>query len=431
MADERAYKGQWSFIPRQTEDAGLILQDVRHWQHLLATDMRVTSLWVGKMLSSDPFLVNHVRKLALGSSHLPLKDSTRHKSIEQLILIAPFLAPASIGARYESTGPVLGNATDTEPLVVEQEYLFTDYGKDPPHEPGAVVNAARIYPLLTFRYPRTAPGATAFNYIRVDYRLAISLEEFFASVLPARNAAVPAQRSAVGLFSDAKTAFPPTVSGLFDRIEKPVPYEILSEGLDWGEQSYWDNIHQWPAGEELPATPGAAHAAHTHWRWGAAAASRLNPLIALGAGKAFEGFRGPGSPLIDPRIPIQRLRFAITEFLSDKVDPRAWAPAANGSTRQFEQLFYLNRKKPAELRPYRGTPLVTWISLEACRPLVLAGESWEGTFFPKGIFFTHDHVPLKLKVAARLGALNAAAQKGSTQDRVWQRPDPRTTQRRP
>ena len=240
------------------------------------------------------------------------------------------------------------------------------------------------------------------------------------------------QNGVAGLFADAKTAFPPSVSGIFDRVEKPIHYEILSEGLDWGEQSYWDNIHQWPAGEGLPATPGAAHAAHTHWRWGGAA-SRWLPIAAPGGGPAFSGIRGPATPQIDPRIPFQRLRFAVAQFVPGKYsdDPRAWASAANGSTRQFEQLFYLNREKPAELRPDRGSALVTWISLDAYRPLGLAGEPWEGTFFPKGIFFTHDLVPLKLKVIAKLAGLNEALQKGSTKDQVWQRPDPQTTRRRP
>lgn len=421
-------KEEWSYklIRKQGSDqssGGLVLQDVRQRQYLLAHDIRVMRIWVGSITAKNSIRTS----FALGSPALPIKLVEGIKFPTQQGLIAPFIPPGIESATYETVDPVLGAKTNSQKLAIDQVYLFTHYSKDPPHEPAGIINAARLYPLLSFRYPQSDRNTRPINYIRVDYRLAIGLERFLD---PARNVSVKPNTefwNKTGLFRDGETLKKalPNMTDIYEAVEKPVRWEVLGQGLDWGgTKSQWDNIHQWP-GDELPETPGASHAAHIHWRWGTPATERTYLLPPKKeAGPQFSGFRGPGSSLVDPRIPDQRLRFAITTFNpSSSSSPRSWAADSKGSTARFADLFLQGRggKGPQDIASGGGTNLVIWISIEARRKP--SQDPWEGTFFAHGLFFAHDLEPVGLKVGRKLTDIGEPFRKNTSDTRTWWRPE--------
>ena len=113
---------------------------------------------------------------------------------------------------------------------------------------------------------------------------------------------------------------------------------------------------------ELPYTPGATHAAHMHWRWGAFSATHTP---AGPGGPQYAGFEGPGTPMIDGRIPNQSLRFAITtsrhaEEISKLLRNDNATEAQDFDS--FETLFTAQGHKDPE--PIAdGAELVTWVSI--------------------------------------------------------------------
>jgi len=410
----------WTYtrVLRERDAAGgLVLQDVRHQQYLLAKDMRVTRLWAGSLIAGKPIL----KDFQLGSAALPLSITTGPIPLPtEQGLIAPYHVPFKESANFEMTDPVLGLDTGSQPLSVQQDYLFTDYGKDPPHEPAGVIDAVRIYPLLSFRYPASTAGARLLDYIRVDYRLALTVEQFVGDATNVRKGTE--FQDQIGVFRDGEVLkFPYGIDEVFDAGEKPVKWELLGEGLDWGTKSQWDNIHQWAVGKTLPETPGASHAAHIHWRWGTPATEKTDYFPPKPkAGPQFAGVGGvAGAPQIDPRIPQQRLLFAITSFTpTPGAGPKAWSADENGSTAHFEELF-IKARGSAPLDISSGTGLVVWISIEARRKP--SRDPWQGTFFAHGIFFAHEVVSLG-RLARNVGKVESPLSKGTVNSQIWWRP---------
>src|SRR5205823_5151240 len=62
-------------------------------------------------------------------------------------------------------------------FIFTQEYIFTDYSRTPFHEPAGVLTAGRLYPLLRFRIPPRGRDDDWPVYLRVDYRLHLTLDE--------------------------------------------------------------------------------------------------------------------------------------------------------------------------------------------------------------------------------------------------------------
>jgi hypothetical protein len=428
---------EWTYALSPTKAGGLVLNDVRHFNHNFASDVRITRVYVGTATGAPIYpgvTIQNKRALVLGSADLPYSDTQQAVRLPtKLGLIAPFATPQIEYAHFKTPGPALADG-QTAPLEVEQRYLFTSYGVDPPHEPGAIAWGARFYPLLSFSYPKSPTGAPPVNYFRADLRMAVGIEQVNnlqnkgKQVSPLNVTLGSDLVNQAGLFKDG-SSITPRLEALFDRIEKPLHYEILSMGNDWddypGLNGYWDNIHQWPAAEGLAATPGANHAGHFHWRWGVGAAVIpksiiLRKLVAPATGPQFEGFLGPITPLIDPRIPFQRLTFAITKYEATDKDDQAWAPEKNPSTDIFSDLFIKNRAVPKKIE--KGKPLVWWMSVEVFRSPLLTGP-WQGTLFAHGSFFTHSSISLFTKTQFAVAGLYGASDKGSFNSPEWWRPE--------
>ena len=69
-------------------------------------------------------------------------------------LIRPYSAGQQLSASFQAAPAYKGG----EQFTFTQSYLFTDYNKSPEHEPGGIVNAARIYPLFRFSTTATLPS---------------------------------------------------------------------------------------------------------------------------------------------------------------------------------------------------------------------------------------------------------------------------------
>ena len=151
-------------------------------------------------------------------------------------------------------------------LHITQEYLFTDYGNSPSHEPNGNLRAARLFPLLRFTFSNATKQENTPKYIRIDYRLELFLDQHLSRPSEALLGYGPSPGQA-GIFADNDDpntflAAPPIVppmlglDNIFDRGEKPLKYEIIGHGLDKGRRADWDNIHYW-ANSPIEGTPRA------------------------------------------------------------------------------------------------------------------------------------------------------------------------------
>lgn len=388
----------WRFDYEAVPGSGLVLSNISHGFYRLARDMRVVAVWVAETAPGDPANPVPPRKLRLGSASLPLQTSP-------VIVKMPPL-PADFGFYRMLTGisaTYEGALDQGSTLNVRQDFEFAPYGKDPPHEPGGVLNAARHLPLLTFRH--TATDGKPIRYLRIDYRLNHALDVFDPSptVLPAG----PPSINQAGVFRDSESLPFPIQGGyfgprtaqiqdIFQAAEKPLQYEIVGKALVHGvpmigqSESTWDNIHQWPeTGGVLPSTPGAFHCCHTHWRWGAVSGAPLNwyrKHFVPGAGAQFQGLHwtsSRGGPLLDHRLPDQSITFAVT---TDSDPSRA--PDFDGSTHPFADRF---TGLPAPISA--GANLVQWFCIEIFRDPTDSAQVWEGTVFIHGLYFGHSAEP--------------------------------------
>ncbi|WP_422975631.1 hypothetical protein [Undibacterium sp. Ji49W] len=337
-----------------------------------------------------------------------------------------------VSAAYILVGPTsaLSALKENEYLVVIQKYLFTNYGKNPPHEPSGTLAAARFFPLIEFH-----TNCKAIEQIRVDYQLDVGVDfvNDGSASTPLENVISRRKNTtkptSAGIFRDEEVGYGFSIDALFAGYEKPVIYEICSYGLVNGmpgtltedsppkiAPTTWDNIHFWNSYDRLPSTPGAPHALHSHWRWPVAAQEGRSPLVSLiGMIKRFpsnkEQFTGsvalPGAPLlgwplIDPCLPNQTIQFAITnrDFVCN---PKALS---------FEDKFMKEAlQKPVESQIDRSpseilkkNAIIFWMSYQASdsdRPKVGGGiikkpargknTPWSGAFFIQGFYLAHSN----------------------------------------
>jgi hypothetical protein len=440
MTDVTAHR--WS-LSYDLITGGLVLKAVKHDGFRLAEDIRVTRVWVDTDLNSSSSSPN-LRNFVLNSSELPAIREPR------LILSSELQSPSrffdmyrnmfGLEVLYASAEPYLKGTSNECDITVKQQYLFGDYGKDPPHEPGAVLDATRLFPLLSFSFPRVVDTLKPFpRYFRADYRLNIDLDNIDEEALR-RGAplSTPTVDNKAGIFRDHED-LPGlfgigvtvarglldvrTLDQLFAAFEKPLKFEIASYGLVAdvvhrrplfpNPRHTWDNIHIWPSmrdaskpfASEAISTPGAFHALHCHWRWGAVAGdpeARGNLLPAAG-NRSFTGFNQrlvgasrAGGSLVDTRVPEQNLQFAVT-----KNDAVEWTKERNPSEPDFRSLFTDRRRKPDLIE--RGGDLVLWMCWEAFRGdgRYVNSDPWEGTLFVNGIYFAHNKD--KTPIAATAG----------------------------
>ncbi|WP_437835597.1 hypothetical protein [Sorangium sp. So ce1153] len=350
-------------------------------------------------------------------------------------------ASAGLMARYKSKHKVFGFDDDEEDdhLVIEQSYVLASYGIDPPHEPGALLPAARLFPLIKFIYK-----GNKVKTIRIDYRMEFGLDRFLLRLEGRTPGSSPSMLA--GVFRDTERA--PSgaeLEDLFEALEKPVLYELFGRGLVNGKPGIpslprpgsplipttWDNFHFWSSPprdaqdlKKLPSTPGAFHAVHMHWRWGDFVASptffdflkviggrvyqtgdlRLT-TGAIGAGhlKGIQVAEGIGGPLLDPQIPTQTIRFAITkatdpdyENAPDANTPDLWNADECPSERVYGNLFLSPAGRATEPRYIsKGEHLVTWYSVEvhAKSAAEKGQEAFSGTVLIHGLYFAHEEEP--------------------------------------
>src|SRR5262249_17986670 len=139
-----AYSG-WSFDEKRVPGGGVVLGRVRHRGFLFARDIRVVSIWVADHHPTEDSRTP--RQYRLGTSELPEDPPAQLPQAPPSRLIAPFTPILRRSASYTTTGGVLGSGS--RKLRIVQHYLFTPYGKEPPHEPAGILEAARLYPLVS------------------------------------------------------------------------------------------------------------------------------------------------------------------------------------------------------------------------------------------------------------------------------------------
>jgi hypothetical protein len=400
---------------------GLTLRNVSHKEHWFANEIGVAAIWINPneedhsqhgpfVLAEDAFsLVGDVREMpeAKTRAPAPFDGYEIERAIRQVYTL-----------NVIPNDPVLGN--ELFPLAIEQSYRFSAYGKDPPHEPTGQLPAARIFP-----YVRFDTFNPKIKSIRIDYLMNIVFTPP-VSMRPDQSIyaikLIDAPKTQAGVFRDkddltldkkqiaeiivgsvvVPIVVPEMVArNLFAAAEKPVPYEILGQGLLAGVpgQHTWDNIHVWPKGEELPSTPGAFHAGHMHWRWARVAThpSRTETVIQKLAGVKAPGqkqFRGNfrGGPLVDPKIPEQTIRFAIAK-----------RGAAELTKMESFEAFFKSRD-PQEIRA--GEDLDIWFSIEVKRRSS-DDAVFGGTTLIHGLYFAHESEskdnPFRFTIGMSLG----------------------------
>ena len=348
---------------------------------------------------------------------------------------------------------------ETAGLTVSQRFLFSRYANDPRHEPSGNLLAARCHPIVRIAVApndsvdRGQPHLRVAS-IRVDYRLHLYLDPHLD---PTSGAGGGSAQNA-GLFRDEESAlsFVAPVAGVgivparlrrratsavaFAAVEKPLALEVATLGLRLGLSAIqqppsqrgpgpiflWDNVHWWGArgpGQPTISAPGAFHAAHLHWRWGAAGSSvrRFIPEIdtsgvptIVQSDPIASGIRGA---LVDPAVWIQTLRIAVTKE-DGRLDPNARGARPEDLVQEnWSRLFTTLRAQPLDI--HDGADLVLWYSAEVHRAAslppsrvtsgggygptglptsyMLPGQTlvstMSGSVFLHGIFFAHDPEP--------------------------------------
>lgn len=443
----------WNFGYAVTE-GGLVLSDVRHADFTLASDLRVVRVLVDTDFPNSSTGAN-LRSFVLGSKDMPQKPGTGIDTV-----YAPqdskfgYKFPFGLEATFESAEPMFGKGTNSDKLTIQQKYRFANYGRNPPHEPGGVLDATRLYPLVKFMVPAASNDKTKLNprYLRVDYRFDFDVDNIDEQrgVLNSALTAPTGSRdntNLAGVFKDHEAlpgpgaalatalqvlgsviASGPNVDSLFRALEKPLAYEIASYGWLGGElptsfqgkaPATWDNLHVWAAKAQTVSTPGAFHCIHMHWRWGAVSGDEhlgvMDAKLLPAAGKSFQGLGWSstrGGPLIDPYLPRQNIQFAVT-----KNDIPNWRKEYNPSHPEaFAKLFTGARAQPDPID--RGADLVLWMSFEVFRSDVDMSAPWGGHLFTHGMYFAHnpDATPRPAQLG---GAYGMASNPHPT--RTWQR----------
>ena len=275
-------------------DQGVCLMNVSHQGHFFAQDIRLCQIWVNP---GDP----DEKRLTLGTADFDLVSVNEFPALKQRPP-KPFNAyPVvnSLSANYVSKGAIYPGSMR---LKIVQHFVFTDYSKDPAHEPGGVLTAARVFPMFHFSFvngPDPMSSSAMFRSLRFDLRLGLKLDLSLNSPTP-RVALMqllgripkhseyeelfkrPQQlglfkdedeldRSTLGIISAIlflakrkheegtigkhvdETASIMASIATFQNVEKPAVLEMIGRGLrrgDWrsepkAEKVLWDNVHWW------------------------------------------------------------------------------------------------------------------------------------------------------------------------------------------
>jgi hypothetical protein len=420
-----------AFLNTGESGGGYVLKDIRHRNWGMAADVRIVRVAVA---TSDPYKTGETpSSLTLGTPELPPATVVSESPQQDVQLIEPYTPLLELQSGFETRDPVLND--DVGKLKVLQHYVFTEYSNSPSHEPLGVLTAARFYPLVRFEFSK-AKKAHAM-YLRVDYRIEWDFNQYLDSpTRPMVNSIAQA-----GIFLDED--FPSRVEGaarsiipglkkvetIFKQAEKPLRFEVIGQGLRKSERGVsepgdWDSIHQWPLQPmprqqsrdnlpyALPSTPGAYHAAHTHWRWAKVAATgQILPKVVGGPQFAGLGRSVPGGPMIDPDNPNQSLRFAVTKA-------QRWGDEQNWSRHplSFEEL---RTTIPGPESIEDGANLALLLSIEVFRDVTRhpLATGWSGTLCIHGIFFAHELEPDPVTAAFRRPIIEP----GSRVERKWDR----------
>lgn len=429
-------RDRWS-LDYEMRPGGVILTDVRHDHFNVARDIRAVRVWVDTEYPQRTDGRNLV-SFVLNSPDLPASDggidvleptTTPGQLVNETPFFIGFNTLFGLRAAYTSTPAYLSGSPNECRIEIAQRFLFTDYGKNPAHEPGGVLDACRLFPMLNFWFPPVTNTSQPYpKYFRADYRLDVSLDNIDERGVEGgvRGPDTTTNKAAIfrdkedlpgffgQLFAGLRIVLSPITSGgpnveeIFAAFEKPLGLEIASWGLLNGEPppnvtrpDAWDNVHIWPAVRGVRAhpvsTPGAFHAFHCHWRWGAVAGDPDAPGYLLGEAGAPQ-FTGSGwsvsegGALVDPGIADQNLRFAIT-----RNDQPEWEAQQNPSERDFFALFTDRRSRPSSVA--LGDDLVLWLSFEVFRPEAQLGTPWTGNLFVNGFYFAHNQDATPLTVA--------------------------------
>jgi hypothetical protein len=464
---------------------GLVLQDVRHDGHNFAKDVRLIGLWIEietvepsgmvrkkerkfAVLGAAPFTTAKVQVLIPIPIVYPKTSSVFRylKEVNEALDFSTYFKSGSdyvgYGVRADYSDPNFFSSfsnCEVEGLTVSQIFLFSPIGNSPVHEPSGVLHAARCHPMVKFDCSDNGAVDKTKTYrrvgsIRFDYRIHF----FIDSQLTGPNASTDPPGNNAGLFRDSDSQSIPgallggaanTVWNLskamgfsktaFEAVEKPLVLEVTAPGLAKGFPLFsptpggagvraWDNIHWWGVrgkGNPMVSTPGAFHAAHLHWRWGAAAGI---PILAGQAGNPhFQGTGTPAAalghpalagawgPVIDPAIWIQSIRLAVAKN-RPKLDPNAGATASSLSPDDWKTVFDPGLGTPADI--YDGADIVLFFSVEVHREVTVPGYAVfeppayrtvptttyttvpRGVVFNHGIFFAHAPEVTGLKVGS-------------------------------
>jgi hypothetical protein len=444
---------------------GLVLQDVRHDGHSFARDIRMIGIWlkveevtpagavartfppVFVPLSNPPFAIGPLNTLT-PAPFTPSAGGATIQYLREAAEVPQFDTYFRNGANYVAYGFSVDYTLpapwfsgqwancEVSQLWIAQRFLFSRYAHDPRHEPSGALDAARFHPVSKYAFTKNSAVNRSVNYqriasIRFDYRLQLKLDRHYDL---ATNRTLPQLGQSTGLFRDndsisLSTSIARTV---FAAIEKPLVLEVWAYGL-WqgapivgprtgptsGTERTWDNLHWWGAkatGDPIISAPGAFHAAHCHWRWGAAGSSLrpTYPEIDTGGVPAAVSGRpwGTGAMrvLVDPNVWIQTIRVAIAKN-DASLDPNAGAALTSLSRDAWETLFTPGlRATPDDI--YAGAEIVYWYSTEVHSsttfpptstpitigpvtiprgsPAATYASKLEGSVFIHGFFFAHN-----------------------------------------
>ena len=465
----------WSFTyqtdstGRLPPPGGLVLNMVQHVLHNFARDMRlvgvrlkvqeidrlgmvVSSRSVYLPLSDPPFSLSQIELLPpISVINLSVPGGTFNylrEAEEALSFSTYFREPSgnyvAYGIRSDYTLPASYFAAhfpncEQESLNISQRFLFAAEGNSPPHEPSGGLLAARCHPIVKYLFTDNSSidrsqRFTRIDSVRFDYRFYLFLDRHH---LRSVSAGLPNLGNQAGLFRDNEVVsvlgagsgfFSPRLGAAasgaaFAAVEKPLVHEVVAPGLEKGfsvftaggvSHTCWDNLHWWGVrdGGTYISAPGAFHAAHIHWRWGAAGSS-IRSIISTMPEIDTSGVPVPaqGSPLaggirgalVDPSIWMQTIRVAVT-LNEPTLDPHNPGVRPEDLCREdWKTLFTSLRSTPIDI--FSGGDLVFWYSAEVHRSVDVPayGTVATGTYVPArtyyagpggsvflhGIFFAH------------------------------------------
>lgn len=157
------FRDRW-FLRYGVMDSGLVIRDVRHDGFNLAKDIRVTRVWID---TEYPVKSDRKHELdlklndgwnqfgLLATDDIKVRDSTTEKPVNPSSAFSHYTNKFELTASYRSNEAYLKDTPNHCILDVKQRYQFGNYGTNPAHEPTASLKATRLFPLLSFKFPRS------------------------------------------------------------------------------------------------------------------------------------------------------------------------------------------------------------------------------------------------------------------------------------